>query len=99
MPAENRAKPGSRRIHASQNGTLERITCFYQTNLRSDADTRANRLDRLARRGPEVPGRAEQVDLHPLAARPGVPELLRVERALGSTRDLVERNAEMPAEQ
>ena len=33
-----------------------------------------------------------------LAARPGVPEFLRVERAFRRSRDLVERNAEMPAQ-
>src|SRR5262249_27655504 len=66
--------------------------------LRRDADARANSLDRLARGGPEIPLRAEQVDLHSLAACPGVPEFLRVERAFGGGRDLVELDAEVPAE-
>src|SRR5262245_61027855 len=103
-PTGNSAKSGSRRMRASQNGTPERITwpaqmAGIERKLRRDADACANRLDRLARRGPEVPARAEQVVLHPLAARPGVPELLRIERTLGSAGDLVERDAEMPAEQ
>jgi hypothetical protein len=61
-------------------------------------DACPHRRDRIAGRGPKIPGRAEQVDLHRLAARPGVPELLRVERPLGGARQLVERDAEMPAE-
>ena len=52
------------------------------------------RLELLLRRRPEIPGRVEQVDADTLAARPGVPELLRVERAFRCSRDFVERDAE-----
>src|SRR5713101_9799325 len=65
---------------------------------RGEADTRPNRLDRLADCRPKVPLRAEQVDLHLLAAGPGMPEFRRVEGALYGARKLVERNAEVPAE-
>src|SRR3954452_21992897 len=63
-----------------------------------ETDVRPDAVDRLRGRRPEIPARPEQVDLHALAAGPGVPKFLRVEGALGGARQLVERNAQMPAE-
>jgi hypothetical protein len=63
-----------------------------------ETDVRPHAVDRLRGRCPEIPAGAEQVDLHALAAGPGVPKLLRVERALGGARQLVERNTQMPTE-
>src|SRR5215468_4417217 len=65
---------------------------------RADADARTDLGQRPTRLGPEVPIWAKQVDLHLLAARPGVPELLRIERARGRAGHVEELDTEMPAE-
>ena len=56
----------------------------------------AHRLDGLDRGRPEIPVGCEQVLQRILAARPGVPELLRIERAMRGACGIVERDAEMP---
>src|SRR5262245_42283574 len=93
-----------RRVRRRRNETLSRPPRSLPFHLRAttnhsrrDTDARAEPLDRLRRRRPEVPFWVKQVDLHRLAARPGVPELLRVERALGGAGDLNQLDAEMPA--
>src|SRR3954463_7130288 len=51
-----------------------------------ETDVRPDAVDRLRGRRPEIPARPEQVDLHALAAGPGVPKFLRVEGAFGGAR-------------
>src|SRR6185436_8878327 len=55
-------------------GATFRTTTAAANRSVGETDVRPHAVDRLCRRRPEIPARPEQVDLHALAAGPGVPK-------------------------